>query len=149
MAYYFVSTVAAMKLGDKIAQLRADKGMTQKALASAAKCSQQAITKIENNRVGKSGYLPNIAKALDITVEEILKDLEPHNPKATTPLEKKPRAPDSKVVQFPRIWPFPSVDPRRITKLSKADRIRLDYGVAKELAGIEAAANAARKGSRG
>ena len=71
-----------MKLGTKIAQLRTSKGLTQAELARAANCSQQTIAKIELNLVSKPGNLPNIAKALGFTVEDVLKGVEPHKSKA-------------------------------------------------------------------
>jgi transcriptional regulator with XRE-family HTH domain len=125
MSYYFVSTLPAMRLGDKIAQMRAAKGFTQVDLAAAAKCSQQTIAKIEKNNVGKPANLPNIAKALGATVEEVLDGVEPHNPKATAPRKKThagevaSRTPvigatptNPKVLQLQREWPFPGVSER-------------------------------------
>ena len=52
------------------------------------------------------------------------------------------------VVSFAKPWPFPSVDRDRIENLSKDDRIRLDYGLSKEIAALEDVANADRKRSR-
>jgi len=61
-------------LADKIKLLRKQQRMSQAELAKRAKVSQQLITKIETGAVRETRKLPQIARALGLTVEQMLND---------------------------------------------------------------------------
>lgn len=55
-------------VGERIAELRKEKNMTQEALAAALNVSSQAISKWENNATMPDiSLLPRIADAFDVT----------------------------------------------------------------------------------
>ncbi len=60
-------------LGDKIEEIRRNKGMTQEELAILAKVSPRTIQRIENNASKPRGYtLKNICLVLDVPMGDIL-----------------------------------------------------------------------------
>lgn len=59
-------------LKNNVRRLRKAIGLTQPALAKKAKCSQTTISDIERGRNTTSKELPAIAKALGVTVENLL-----------------------------------------------------------------------------
>lgn len=59
-------------MGDKIRERRALLGISQVALAKTAGCSQTTISDIERGRNECSKELPDIARALNVTVEYLL-----------------------------------------------------------------------------
>lgn len=59
-------------LAERVKSLRQKAGFTQVDLAKAAKVSQQLITKIETGAALESRKLPQIAKALGLSVEQLL-----------------------------------------------------------------------------
>lgn len=61
-----------MSVGKKVESLRRQKGMSQKELAKLIGKSQNTIYKIEADVTQKSAYLPEIAKALGTTLDELL-----------------------------------------------------------------------------
>ncbi|MGN6772029.1 MAG: helix-turn-helix domain-containing protein [Rhizobiaceae bacterium] len=63
-----------MGVGDIIRKHRLHKGMTQGELARAAGISQQAIASLENGTTRSTRFLPEIARVLEKTVEDILSD---------------------------------------------------------------------------
>ena len=59
-------------VGERIAELRKEKNMTQEALAAALNVSSQAISKWENNAsMPDISLLPRIADAFDVTVDDL------------------------------------------------------------------------------
>jgi transcriptional regulator with XRE-family HTH domain len=61
------------RVGDVIAQVRAEKGLTQSRLAELAKTSQSAISQIEKGERSPSfATVAQIAKALDVGVADLL-----------------------------------------------------------------------------
>lgn len=60
-----------MSLKDNLAKIRKSKGLSQTALAKAAGISQQSISRLESGADLTSKYLPQIAKALGVSVYEI------------------------------------------------------------------------------
>ena len=59
-------------VGERIAELRKEKNMTQEALAAALNVSSQAISKWENNATMPDiSLLPRIADAFDVTVDDL------------------------------------------------------------------------------
>lgn len=71
------------KIGDVIKELRKKKKLSQRKLASMLGISNTALSKIENNNITyfNMEILQRIAKALDTTVDEIMKQVE--NPENT------------------------------------------------------------------
>jgi len=61
------------EIGDKIKELRKNKGLSQEELAESAGVNLRTIQRIENNESEPRGYTLNqISKVLDIDVEQIL-----------------------------------------------------------------------------
>ena len=59
-------------VGERIAELRKEKNMTQETLAAALNVSSQAISKWENNAsMPDISLLPRIADAFDVTVDDL------------------------------------------------------------------------------
>lgn len=61
-----------MDVGDKIRELREARGWSQDELAERVGISQAAIVKIEKGQTTRSRFLPDIAKALDRPIEELV-----------------------------------------------------------------------------
>lgn len=62
-----------MTIGEKIRQLRKDKGLTQDAVASALEISRQAIAKWESNQSSPSTEnLVKLAALFDVSLEELV-----------------------------------------------------------------------------
>ncbi len=62
-----------MSVGERIASLRRERGMSQAGLAAATGVSRSAVAQWETDRAGQvSGNLSRIAKALDVSVEVLL-----------------------------------------------------------------------------
>ena len=79
-------------IGEKIAELRREKAITQESLASVIGVSSQAISKWENNvTMPDITLLPLIAELLGVTIDELF-GLEHHPPKKTVPYEEIPMA---------------------------------------------------------
>lgn len=60
-----------MKIGETIAMLRKNRKMTQEQLANAVGISSQAVSKWEKGGTPDIELLPNIAKVLNVTVDEL------------------------------------------------------------------------------
>jgi len=78
------------KFGEHFAELRKAKGFTQQALADKIGATQRIINYYENeSRFPPSHYIVDIARALDVSVEELLifKTVEP-SPQNKTLLKK-------------------------------------------------------------
>lgn len=61
------------KIGQRIVELRAQKGWSQSDLARAAEKDRQAIEKLENGKVNPTLYsLLGVAKALDISLKKLV-----------------------------------------------------------------------------
>jgi len=61
------------KVGDKIAELRKNKNITQKQLASALSVTNKAISRWENgDGLPDISNLPKLAKALGVSIDEII-----------------------------------------------------------------------------
>ena len=61
------------KLGQRIVELRSQKGWTQSDLARACSKDRQAIEKLENGKVNPTIYsLLEIAKALDVPLKKLV-----------------------------------------------------------------------------
>lgn len=61
------------RLGERIAEVRNDKGMSQSDLARVCDKDSQSINRIERGKVNPTyGYLLDICKGLEITVSELL-----------------------------------------------------------------------------
>ena len=66
------------QIGNAVRKLRVEQGLSQKALAKKAECSQQAITLLERGKIKKPKFLHGVANALGTTV----KGLNSENPSA-------------------------------------------------------------------
>jgi len=78
--------------GDKIRQLREDKGLTQLYVAEVAKVSVDTVSRWENNRTPavKRENAEALAQALEVELEEILQeDAEPEPPPQPGPARKR------------------------------------------------------------
>ena len=65
-----------MNIGEKIAELRRDAGMTQEALASRLVISPQAVSKWERGVANPDlELIPEIAKLFGISAAELLKNI--------------------------------------------------------------------------
>ena len=74
-----------MSLGRKIAQLRNERGMTQRDLADRLDINQSMVTRWEKDQVQpKSSTLERLAQALEVTVEELFPDSETDTARPTT-----------------------------------------------------------------
>lgn len=63
----------SISLGERIAALRRNSGMSQAALAEATGVSRSAVAQWETNRAGQvSGNLSRIAQVLDVSLEVLL-----------------------------------------------------------------------------
>ena len=63
----------ATSVGERIATLRRDKGLSQARLAAATGVSRSAVAQWETDRTGQvSGNLSRIARALDVSLEVLL-----------------------------------------------------------------------------
>lgn len=112
--------VIDMDLGDVIRAIREKRQQTQADLAKAARCSQQTIAKIENNKVRKPQNLPNIAKALGVTTEEILQQVTTRHEPTTLPAIKKRNKNRSR-----SRWPF-RFSFALFAALSPSDQLKID-----------------------
>ena len=66
-----------IKLGNKIRQLRIEKGMTQTDLAAKVGKDYQSIQRVEHGTVNSSiQYLREIAEGLEMTTDELIKNIE-------------------------------------------------------------------------
>lgn len=64
-----------IKIGKQIASLRKERGYTQESLAEILSVSPQAVSKWENGHaLPETAMLPNLAKALDTSIDSILTD---------------------------------------------------------------------------
>ena len=73
-----------MTLGEKIARLRTDRGMSQGALAEALEVSRQSVSKWETDgSVPELDKLVNLAKLFDVTLDELVMGEE--TPRRDTP----------------------------------------------------------------
>ena len=71
------SEVGAMTIGEKIRQLRKEKGLTQDAVASALEISRQAIAKWESDQSSPSTEnLVKLANLFNVSLEELV-DVKP------------------------------------------------------------------------
>ena len=60
------------KLGKRIKQIRAEKGLTQTELAHKAGKDSQSVERVENGKTNPSAYyLMEIAKALNVPLKEL------------------------------------------------------------------------------
>jgi len=78
-------------IGKRIAQLRKEKGFTQEELAQQMEVSAQAVSKWENDLTCPDiSSLPNLAKLLGVTVDELLSGKEEVMPLAqVVPVEER------------------------------------------------------------
>jgi phage repressor protein C with HTH and peptisase S24 domain len=60
-----------MTLGDRIKAARVERGLSQAELGRRAGISQQAIMSLESGNTRTSRHLPQLARALDVTVEQL------------------------------------------------------------------------------
>ena len=68
--------VLLKKLGERICDIRKDKGISQKQLAHSIGKDQQSIQRLEAGNVNPSFYyLCEIAEGLNVTLEELLKSI--------------------------------------------------------------------------
>lgn len=71
-------------IGKRIAALRRDKGLKQDDLAQMLKVSPQAVSKWENDQTCPDiGLLPELAKILGVTVDELLSGKQEQKPLVT------------------------------------------------------------------
>lgn len=64
-----------INLGKRVAELRKEQGLTQGQLAERTQCSQQSIAEYEAGRLNiPVGRLANIADALGVGVDDLMKD---------------------------------------------------------------------------
>jgi len=62
-----------MKIGDRIVQLRKDKGLSQTDLAAAIKASREAISKYERNEASPSVEVASkIAEVFEVTIDYLI-----------------------------------------------------------------------------
>lgn len=72
-------------VGERIAALRREKGLSQAALAAATGVSRSAVAQWETDRTGQvSGNLSKIAQALDVSVEVLLHGAAARGPDGVT-----------------------------------------------------------------
>lgn len=63
--------LVAMTIGTNLRRLRLDAGLTQPQLAKKAGVSQQLVSQLEQDKNASTKYLPRLAAALNVTVDEI------------------------------------------------------------------------------
>ena len=80
-----------MTLGNRIAQYRKEKGLTQEALAQAMNVSAQAVSKWENDQTCPDiTSLPQLSRILGVTVDELLSGKTENLPAVTMqPIENR------------------------------------------------------------
>jgi transcriptional regulator with XRE-family HTH domain len=72
-------------MGERIAEIRKEKGMTQKELAEQLNITDKAVSKWERDlSCPDIGTLPKLAEVLGIRVEELLNTAEPEQPRTKT-----------------------------------------------------------------
>ncbi len=72
-----VDQPADATVGERIAALRRDRGLSQARLAAATGVSRSAVAQWETDRAGQyAGHLTRIAQALDVSVELLLRGQE-------------------------------------------------------------------------
>lgn len=86
----------AKKMGARVKARRRELGLSQPKLAELTGISQQQILNIEKGRVERPGRLKELAKALQMTQEEILGE---------TPTEMPAEAQDEPLAFIRRVWP--------------------------------------------
>jgi transcriptional regulator with XRE-family HTH domain len=70
-------------MGERIAALRRDRGLSQAALAAVTGVSRSAVAQWETDRAGQvTGNLSRIAQALDVSVEVLLHGEQARDPAA-------------------------------------------------------------------
>lgn len=68
-------------MGDTIAQLRKEKGMTQKELAELLNITDKAVSKWERNvACPDTALIPKLAEILDVSIEELMSAKPQQNP---------------------------------------------------------------------
>ena len=77
-----------MKLAGKLKLLLEQHGLTQSQLAKKTGVSQNTISKIASGRTQNSRHLPAIAKAFELSVEELL-DEKDHPPPEISPTKAR------------------------------------------------------------
>ncbi len=60
-----------MTLATNVKRLREAKGMSQNELAAAAGISQQLVSQIENGKNTTTKHMPAVARALDVSIDQI------------------------------------------------------------------------------
>ena len=66
-----------LRLGRNIRTIRIERGMTQEQLAKAAHMSRPYVGSIENGKKGTTiGTIAQIAKALDVSISELVEGVE-------------------------------------------------------------------------
>ena len=80
------------KLGEKVRFLRQGKGWTLSDLAEKSGVSKAYISDLENAAAGKPNiqYIYSIAVALDVTLDDLLRDTTPREPRRKRPIEDLP-----------------------------------------------------------
>jgi transcriptional regulator with XRE-family HTH domain len=74
-----------MSVGERIATLRRERGISQAGLAAATGVSRSAVAQWETGRAGQvSGNLSRIAKVLDVSVEVLLHGTAARGPEGLT-----------------------------------------------------------------
>jgi len=77
-----------MSIGENIKKLRKEKGFTQEVLASKANISRSYLADVENDRYNASvDVLRSIAKSLDASLTDLLKDKEDESSSTNTVLD--------------------------------------------------------------
>ena len=76
-----------LKLGDKIAELRALKHISQETLSESLHCSPKTLSQVENGKVDpKLTFVISLADCLDVTLNELLPtkgDCNPYDSRQT------------------------------------------------------------------
>lgn len=121
-------------LGKKVSDLRAKKGWSQTRLAKEAGCSQQTITKIERNKSIKPRYLPDIAKALGLSVEDLLTNVD----RVTAATEDVPRRRAIRVRRERPHWPFENIKFGIYDKLSDEQKVKLENWLFRKITELRA-----------
>lgn len=123
-----------LTLGLKIKALRERRGWTQVKLSLVARCSQQTIDKIENGRSLKPRYLPDIAGALGLTVEQLLTDA-----KSVADFLERVDTSNAKTEsqQSAPPWPFRNIEYKTYENLEKHEKLELESCLLKKIKEIE------------
>lgn len=117
-----------MGVGKQIRKYRQQLGLTLEQLCQLSGVEPGTISALENRNSSRSAYLPALARALGLSLEQLADESKTYAARPT-PAGKQTGGMLEQEPAVPYGWPFKSIEPSQWLLLSDAQRAHIEEGI--------------------